>query len=45
MSDLYLYSPEICDGDVCIHDCGHCYKRDRALEALEAQGEEEEEEE
>lgn len=45
MSDLYLYSPEICDGDFCPMDCGHCYKHDLAIEAAEAQGEEEEDDE
>jgi hypothetical protein len=45
MKDLSLYNSDICDGDVCILDCGHCYKRDLALEAAEAQNEEEEEDE
>lgn len=44
MSDLYLYNPEVCDGDFCPMNCEHCYKRDRALEAAEAQDGEEEDE-
>lgn len=39
MSDLWLYTPEICDGDYCPLDCDKCYK---ACEAMEAQAEEEE---
>lgn len=39
MSDLYLYTPEVCDGDFCPMDCDHCYKADAAMEA---QAEEEE---
>ena len=33
MSDLYLYNPEICDGDFCPLDCGRCYKADAVMEA------------
>ena len=33
MSDLWLYTPEICDGDYCPMDCDHCYKSDLAMEA------------
>ena len=44
MKDLSLYNSDICDGDVCILDCGHCYKRDRALEASEEDEEEEDDE-
>ena len=25
MSDLWLYTPEICDGDYCPMDCNKCY--------------------
>ena len=28
MSDLYAYTPEICDGDYCPQDCDRCRKRD-----------------
>lgn len=35
MSDLYLYNPEICDGDFCQMNCDNCYKHDAALEAQE----------
>ena len=33
MSDLYLYNPDICDGDFCPQDCDRCYKREKAEEA------------
>ena len=33
MSDLYLYNPDICDGDFCPQDCKRCYKREKAEEA------------
>lgn len=33
MSDLWLYTPEICDGDYCPLDCDRCYKADAAMEA------------
>lgn len=33
MSDLYLYNPEICDGDFCPQDCDRCYKADACMEA------------
>ena len=32
MSDLYMYTPEVCDGDYCPMSCDHCYKRDQVLE-------------
>jgi len=33
MSDLWLYVPEVCDGDFCPQDCDRCYKSDAAMEA------------
>ena len=33
MSDLYLYDPDICDGDLCPLDCSHCPKREEAEQA------------
>lgn len=33
MSDLWLYTPDICDGDFCPQDCDRCYKADAAMEA------------
>lgn len=33
MSDLYLYNPDICDGDFCPQDCDRCPKREKAEEA------------
>lgn len=41
MSDLYLYEPEICDGDYCPGDCDYCSKR---FDAEEKRVREEEEE-
>jgi len=35
MSDLYLYNPDICDGDLCVMDCDRCPKR-HIIEDLEA---------
>lgn len=39
MSDLWLYTPGICDDSLCPLDCDHCYKADAAMEV---QAEEEE---
>ena len=33
MSDMYAYTPEICDGDYCPQDCDRCPKLDLILEA------------
>lgn len=35
MSDLWLYVPEVCDGDFCCQDCDHCPNADAAMEAQE----------
>lgn len=37
MNDLYLYDPEICDGDLCWMNCDNCPKRDAAIEAANEQ--------
>lgn len=39
MKDIYLYDPEICDGDYCPMDCDHCYKADKIIEKLEQEEE------
>ena len=41
MSDLWLYTPEICDGDFCPMDCDTCYKADAVMEIMEAMTEDE----
>ena len=33
--DIYLYVPEVCDGDFCPMNCDHCPKRDDAIAAQE----------
>ena len=35
MSELYAYTPEICDGDYCPRDCDRCWKRDLSIEEEE----------
>ena len=35
MSDLWLYTPEICDGDYCPLDCDKGYKAGAVMEAME----------
>ena len=35
MSDMYLYDPDICDGDLCIKDCDNCPKADAIIEKEE----------
>ena len=35
MSDLWLYTPEICDGDYCPLDCDKCYKADAVMGVME----------
>lgn len=37
MTDLYLYVPEVCDGDFCPMNCDNCYKHDEALAAAEGE--------
>lgn len=32
MDNMYLYTPEICDGDYCPRDCDRCQKSDMILE-------------
>ena len=39
MSDLYLYNPDICDGDFCPMDCDRCPKADACIEAAEEEDE------
>jgi hypothetical protein len=31
VKNLYLYDPEICDGDICIKDCDVCPKKETIL--------------
>lgn len=35
MKNVYLYVPEICDGDYCPLDCDRCQKADKILEMME----------
>lgn len=35
MKNIYLYTPEICDGGFCPMDCDRCRKADKALERIE----------
>jgi hypothetical protein len=35
MKNIYLYTPEICDGGFCCKDCDRCPKADKALERME----------
>ena len=31
VKNLYLYDPEICDGDLCVKDCDVCPKKEDIL--------------
>lgn len=31
MKNIYLYTPEVCDGDYCPKDCDNCIKADAAM--------------
>lgn len=35
MKNIYLYTPEICDGGFCPMDCDRCRKADKAMERIE----------
>lgn len=35
MKNVYLYRPEICDGDYCPMDCDKCPKAEKILETEE----------
>ena len=45
MSNLYLYDPDVCDGDICPGDCEYCSKRFDAELAHERWGKDEDEDE
>ena len=32
--DIWLYDPEICDGDLCIQNCDHCPKADKVMDKV-----------
>jgi hypothetical protein len=33
--DIWLYDPEICDGDLCLMNCEHCPKADLVVQKQE----------
>ena len=35
MKNIYLYTPEICDGGFCPKDCDLCRKADKVLALIE----------
>ena len=40
-ADMWLYNPDVCDGDYCPMNCSHCYKADKIIEQQEMEDEDE----
>lgn len=37
IKNIYLYRPDVCDGDYCPQDCDRCPKREEILKLEEAE--------